>query len=138
MIVLIIAISVTLILLGIIIFVTIFRVRKRRNLPDYFKKEWLAVQRLCASKDTWALAVMSADKLLDEALKAKHMKGKSMGERMVSAQRQIGDNDSAWFAHNMAKKLMANSKYLLRESEAKKALVGVGRVLKDMELLHDK
>lgn len=112
--------------------------RKRRNPPGYFQKEWLAVQRLCARKDSWALAVINADKLLDRALKTKRMKGKSMGERMVSAQRQIGDNDSAWFAHNMAKKLSADTGYVMRESEAKKALVGVGRVLKDMGLLRDK
>lgn len=126
------------VLVGVILAIVFKKAKKKKNLPNHFRERWLAVQRLCAKKDTWALAVMSADKLLEEGLRAKRLKGKSMGERMVSAQRQFTDNDSVWYAHNLAKKLMSNPKYALRESEAKKALVGVGRALRDLELINGK
>lgn len=124
----------------IILGVTIFTVRllKRRKQPKRFKESWLEIQRLCASKQTWGLAVINADKLLEKALKLKHYKGKTMGERMVAAQREISDNDSLWYAHNLAKKILDDKSAALRESQAKKALVGVGKGLRDLGLLDGK
>ncbi len=112
--------------------------KKRRQRPLKFREKWLQIQRLCASKETWTQAVIGADKLLESALKQKRFKGKSMGERMVAAQRQFSDNDAVWYAHNLAKKLIADSKITLREAEAKKSLVGVRQALRDLGILNDK
>ncbi len=112
--------------------------RKKRKLPAYFSQKWLDVQRLCASKDTWAKAVTDADNLLDQALKKRRFKGKSMGERMVAAQRKFSNNDGVWYAHNLAKKLLAHPRTALRESEIKKALIGVRQALRDLEFLNGK
>ncbi len=115
----------------------LFRRRKKLD-PLHFKAEWIAVQKLCASKETWPLAVMNADKLLDEALKKSRLKGKSMGERLVEAQRQLTDNDAVWFAHNLSKKLLADSISRLREADVKRSLVGFRQALRDLGALHDK
>jgi len=106
--------------------------------PDYFKQQWLELQKFCASRETWPLAVITADKLLDEALKKSHQKGKSMGERLVSAQHELSNNDSVWFAHNLAKKLVGEVTIKLREADVKKSLVGVRQALRDLGALHDK
>ena len=106
--------------------------------PLYFKQQWLELQKFCASRETWPLAVINADKLLDEALKKRRLKGKSMGERLVSAQRQLSNNDGVWFAHNLAKKLVGEASLKLRESDVKKSLVGVRQALRDLGALHDK
>ena len=103
-----------------------------------FQEQWKELQKYCASKETWALAVVDADKLLDEALKKKGIKGKSMGERLVEAQRQLSDNDGVWFAHNLAKKLLEDSVSRLREADVKKSLVGVRQALRDLGALNDK
>lgn len=111
---------------------------RRKLKTKKFLAEWKELQKFCSNKDTWALAVINADKLLDEALKKKKIKGKSMGERLVGAQRQISDNDSVWFAHNLAKKLLEDSVNRLRESDVKKSLVGVRQALRDLGALNDK
>lgn len=103
--------------------------------PAAFKQKWHELQKMCANKETWPLAVLSADKLLDEALKKNRFKGKSMGERMVAAQRQLSDNDSVWFAHNLAKKIAAESVKRLRETDVKRSLVGVRQALRDLGAL---
>ncbi len=121
-----------------LVWLIVAKVLKRRDLPNWFSQQWLSVQRLCSSKETWVLAVINADKLLDRGLKVKHLKGKSMGERLVSAQRQLSDNDSVWYAHNLAKKLLLDTKINLREAEAKKALVGVRQALRDLGVLNGK
>ena len=114
------------------------RVFGGRVKPQKFKQKWLDLQRLCASRETWPLAVITADKLLDEALKKKHFKGKSMGERLVSAQHQIKDNDGVWYAHNLAKKLLDKTSVKLREGDVKRSLVGVRKALRDLGALNEK
>jgi hypothetical protein len=109
--------------------------RRNRIKPAKFKEQWTELQKFCKSKDTWALAVINADKLLDEALRKKRLKGKSMGERLVEAQKLLTDNDSVWFAHNMAKKLLDESYGKLKETDVKKSLVGVRQALRDLGAL---
>jgi hypothetical protein len=108
---------------------------RRKIKPAKFKERWKELQKLCGSKDTWTLAVINADKLLDEALKKKHFKGKSMGERLVEAQRQLTDNDAVWFAHNLAKKLLNETAGKLKESDVKKSLIGFRQALRDLGAL---
>ncbi|MBI5906565.1 hypothetical protein HY857_00740, partial [Candidatus Saccharibacteria bacterium] len=72
---------------------------------DYFQKHWLELLQRVKTSDGMILAVIDADKLLDEALKKRNYKGKTMGERLVSAQRSLTDNDSVWYAHKLRNRL---------------------------------
>lgn len=108
---------------------------RRKIKPAKFKEQWKELQKFCKSKETWPLAIINADKLLDEALKKKRLKGKSMGERLVDAQKLFTDNDSVWFAHNLAKKIMAETAGKLKENEVKKSLVGFRQALRDLGAL---
>ncbi|MCA9331236.1 hypothetical protein KC957_04235 [Candidatus Saccharibacteria bacterium] len=97
-----------------------------------FVASWQELQGYCKNKATWPQAVMSADKLLDAALKKRHFKGKTMGERLVAAQNSLSDNDMVWTAHNMAKKIMDAPDISLREKDVKLALIGFRQALKDL------
>lgn len=115
------------------------RIIPRRKLKlTHYKTQWKEVQKFCSSRETWGLAVINADKLLDEALKKKRFKGKSMGERLVAAQHEFNDNDAVWRAHNLAKKLLEDSVSTLREADVKKSLVGVRQALRDLGALNEK
>ncbi len=103
---------------------------------DQFLGDWKELQGYCRDKATWPQALAEADKLLDKALKRRKFKGKSMGERMVSAQRAITDNDRLWFAHNLAKKIIADPKTRLKEADVKTALIGFRQALKDIGALN--
>lgn len=100
--------------------------------PVYFQEKWKEAQAFCKDKSTWPLAVINADKLLDEALKRRRFKGKTMGERMVAAQRELSDNDGAWFAHKLRNRLVHEADVKLKESDVKKALIGIRQALKDL------
>lgn len=116
--------------------VIIIRMPKRLK-ADKFSARWKDLQCHCRDKENWPKALTEADKLLDRALKKRKFKGKSMGERMVSAQRVFTQNDSVWFAHNLYKKVTANPKLKLRESDVKDALVGFRQALRDLGALQD-
>jgi len=109
--------------------------RPRTLNVDYFKKRWDELQKLCADKETWALAVINADKLLDEALKKTHVKGKTMGERLVSAQHTFTNNDSVWFGHKLRNKLVHETDTKIRQKDIRAALVGFRQALKDLRAL---
>lgn len=102
---------------------------------DDFTAKWRELQKLCRDKTTWPNAIEQADRLLDTALKKRKFKGNSMGERMVSAQRTFTNNDMAWFAHNLYKKITSDPNSKLKESEVKDALVGFRQALRDLGAL---
>jgi hypothetical protein len=123
-----------LVVLGILAFIFFKRIPRRLK-TDKFAKEWKQLQAYCKDKKTWPDALSEADKLLDTALKKRKFKGKSMGERMVSAQRAISNNDAMWFGHNLYKKITAEPKSRLSEADMKAALVGFRGALKDIGAL---
>jgi hypothetical protein len=100
-----------------------------------FTERWNEAQKLCASKNTWPLAIINADKLLDDALKQSHYKGKTMGERLVSAQRDLSDNDAVWFAHKLRNKLVHEEFGDLKKREVQKVLLGFRQALRDLGAL---
>lgn len=81
------------------------------------------------------LAVIDADKLLDDALKKRHFRGKTMGERLVSAQRSLSDNDAVWYAHKLRNRLVHEPDIKLKKKEAQTALTGFRQGLKDLGAL---
>lgn len=113
----------------------LYRFLPRRLKTDLFFDDWKDLQAYCRDKTTWPTAVIAADKLLDKALKKRKYKGKRMGERMVSAQRDVTNNDQLWFAHNLAKKIIADPAIKLKEADVKSALMGFRQALRDLGAL---
>jgi hypothetical protein len=111
--------------------------KKRFARPDVkkFTERWNEAQKLCASKNTWPLAIINADKLLDDALKRTHYKGKTMGERLVAAQRDLSDNDSVWFAHKLRNKIVHEEYGDLKKRDVQKVLMGFRQALRDLGAL---
>jgi hypothetical protein len=100
-----------------------------------FHERWQEVQGFCKSKNTWPLAIINGDKLLDDALKSRRYKGKTMGERLVAAQRDLSDNDSVWFGHKLRNKLVHEETPPLKQNEVMRVLSGFRQALKDLGAL---
>lgn len=112
----------------------IIKIPKRLK-EEHFGSQWKELQAFCKDKEQWPDALKEADKLLDKALKKRKFKGKTMGERMVSAQRTFTDNDGAWFAHNVYKKVTNDPNFKLREKDVRNALIGFRQALRDLGAL---
>jgi hypothetical protein len=98
--------------------------RAPRMNQQYFQQKWLELLARVKTPEGMMLAVIDADKLLDEALKKRHFRGKTMGERLVSAQRLISDNDAVWYAHKLRNRLVHEPNVRLKKKEAQTALAG--------------
>jgi hypothetical protein len=129
------------IIAGVILLILVFGVgfllkRKPKGLnQDYYRDQWQTLQKLCKDKSTWPLAIIDADKLLDDVLKRCRYKGKTMGERLVSAQRDIKDNDGVWYGHKLRNRLVHENNVKLTERDVKEALLGIRAGLKDLGAL---
>lgn len=112
------------------------RLRKPKLNIIHFKNRWDEVQGLCKDSQTWPLAIINSDKLLDEALKKHRYKGKTMGERLVAAQRELSDNDGVWHAHKLRNKLVHEDNLPpLKKKEVISSLAALRQALKDLGAL---
>ena len=120
------------VLVIIIALVIIYRRVPQKLNQKKIEAQWKKIQSYCREKANWPKALEESDKLLNRCLKKRRFKGKSMGEKMVSAQRLLSDNDGLWYAHNLYKKLRDNQTKKLRESDLKVALVAYRQALRDL------
>jgi hypothetical protein len=129
--------AIAVVFIGIVAGLLVLYRRPRKLKTNRFQEKWRNLQKMCASKDTWAQAVIDADKLLDEALKRRRFAGKTMGERLTKAQRLLTDNEGVWFGHKLRSKLESDSAAKLKEADVKQALLGIRQALKDLGAFTD-
>lgn len=128
------AIALGVVLAAVIGAIVFFKFPKKIN-QQQFMDRWKRLQQRCGDETQWALAIVEADDLLAEALKKKKFKGKSVGERLVEAQKHFSDNDAVWFGHKLRTKLDMNPDLHLTKNDVQKALVGLRQGLKDIGAL---
>lgn len=126
------------IIFGVIILALLskFAPRRQSRLDQaFFQQQWAELLARVKTPEGMVLAIVDADKLLDHALKKHHFKGKTMGERLVSAQRRLSDNDAVWYAHKLRNRLVHEPNVKLKKKEAQAALAGFRQGLKDLGAL---
>ncbi len=122
--------------LAVLALITLVARRSKKGLnTEYFQAKWKELQAGLNNPDKWPMAVIQADSLLDEALKKRRFKGKTMGERLVAAQRTLTDNDATWFAHKLRNRLVHETSTDLTKKEVQKALMGLRQALRDLGAL---
>lgn len=111
------------------------RRRPKKLNAEKFQASWKEVHALCRSQETWPLAIINGDKLLDDALKRCRYRGKTMGERLVAAQRDLSDNDAVWYGHKLRNKLVHEEVGKLSKDDVIDALAGIRQALRDLGAL---
>jgi hypothetical protein len=126
------------IVFGVVVLFIISRLARARAPKlnhEYFQYQWAELLARVKTPEGMVLAIVDADKLLDQALKKRHFKGRTMGERLVAAQRFISDNDAVWYAHKLRNRLVHEPNVRLKKKEAQNALAGFRQGLKDLGAL---
>lgn len=117
---------------AIAIIVLLIRKLPKRLRRSKITQKWRDIQNLCSERHNWPQAILLADQLLNDVLRIKRKDGKTMGERMVSAQRDFSNNDAIWQAHKLANRIRQTRETSLKESEVKQALVAFRQALRDL------
>ena len=84
---------------------------------------------------TYQMAVLSADKLLDKALRDSGVSGETMGERLKSAKNRFSKINDVWFAHKVRNRIAHEPEMKLNYPTTKRVLAIFKKALKELGAL---
>lgn len=120
--------------ISLLIFMSLTRRGTRKHLDqDKYRSRWLAItQNAGSTSQSWQFAIVSADKLLDSALKERGISGKTMGERMKSGKAHFSNLDSVWRAHKLRNRIAHEDNIQVSKRQTDEALKVFKRALTDL------
>ena len=100
----------------------------------FFQARWSEIEKLMEVKKemNYKLAVIEADKLLDEALKQMFFPGGTTFDRLKFATYKFQKLKETWWAHKVRNEVVHNVSYALRHNEAQKVLELFNKALRTL------
>lgn len=123
---------------GLILLAVISMTRNRAPGLDIetFRSKWLKIESSVLGEEASShLAILNADKLLDEALKARGFKGKTMGSRMKNAGTTLSNNNAVWAAHKLRNRIAHESDVSIQAKTVRYTLQSFKKALQDLGAL---
>lgn len=124
--------------IGITLLIVISLTKRGGKLLDQekYRSRWLEItQNAGNTSESWQFAIMSADKLLDSALRDRGVGGETLGERLKSAKPYISNIDGVWRAHKLRNRIAHDDGVRVTHRQAAEALKIFKRALIDLGAL---
>jgi hypothetical protein len=101
---------------------------------EKYRIKYLAIENQLKRDEasSYYLTVLNADKLVDQALKERGLRGTTMAERMKNFNSHFSDRNGVWLAHKLRNKIAHESDARVTYDEARYALASFKRALKDL------
>lgn len=101
---------------------------------DKYRLRWLQIEQQLKKDEpsSYHLTVLNADKLLDQALREKGVKGNTMGERMKNIKDTWSNANNVWTAHKLRNQIAHETDVRVSYEDARRALSGFKQALKDL------
>ncbi len=101
---------------------------------DHYRAKWLSIEHQLKQDEPSSrhLVVLNADKLLDQALKDRGVKGTTMGERLKSSAQLFSNRNNIWSAHKLRNQIAHESDVNVSHDAARRALESFKQALKDI------
>lgn len=116
--------------------VVIFWTRKGPRPFDIekYRSNWLNIEQSLRQDEpaSYTLAVLNADKLLDQAMRDKGCSGKTAAERMKTAQHKWSRREDVWQAHKLRNKIAHETNFTVNYDTAKRAVYTFKQALKEL------
>ena len=127
---------ISILVIGILLAVVIALTKKSTPQLDVnkYRLKWLDIERQLKRDEpsTCLLAVLNADKLLDQALRERGTKGDTMGERMKTIKDTWSNANAVWGAHKLRNHIAHEPDAQVSYEDARRALGGFKQALKDI------
>lgn len=124
---------------GGILFAIITLTRKGPSRLDIekYRSRWITIEQQLKRNESqsYHMAVVNADKLLDQALKEKGINGETMAMRMKVMQRMWSHANAVWAAHKLRNRIAHEPDVNASYDDARRALAAYKEALKDMGAL---
>lgn len=101
---------------------------------DHYRVKWLAIEQQLKKDQpaSFSLTVLNADKLLDQALRERGLKGQTMAERMKSGATLFSNRNNLWTAHKLRNRIAHETDVRVSYDDARYALSYFKQALKDV------
>ena len=106
--------------------------------PEHWRARWDVIKaHLDSNRETdWKIAVIEADKLVDEAFGRAGFPGATFGDVLMNiAPGNLVSLDGVWWAHKVRNRLAHETDYFLRYTEARQAIAYYEAALHELRLL---
>ena len=111
--------------------------RKKTTLDrEEFRKRWQTIEQIkTQGQSGLTLAIIEADKLLDQALKQAGHPGATMGDRLKGARNTFRSTDDIWQAHKLRNRIAHETDINLNQFAVDRALGQFKAGLRDLGAL---
>lgn len=119
---------------GLVLLVGLGQFTRRRSGLDskYYRDKWAKIEQVQKMGEPgWQVAIIQADKLLDQALKERGFSGETMGDRLKSSHA----GDKVWAAHKIRNRIAHEADVKLNPVMVSQALRGFKQGLKNVGAL---
>lgn len=101
---------------------------------DKYRSRWMDVEQQLRRDEvsSYHLCILNADKLLDQALREKGLKGSTMAERMKQMKGKWTYSDALWSAHKLRNKIAHETDVRIDYDGTRRALIAFKQALKDV------
>lgn len=101
---------------------------------DKFRSRWMRIESQLqrTNEASYTVAIMEADKLLDQALRERGLQGKTMADRMKQCQGKWTNGNGVWAAHKLRNRLAHEADVHIDYERSRQALVSFKQALKDI------
>lgn len=123
------------IVLGAVLFAFITLSKRGGRLDvEKYRVGWLAIEQSIVKGDesTYHLAILNADKLVDQALRERGYDGQTMGERIKATRGQLSHRNDLWTAHKLRNRIAHETGVRVNYMQTRRALSGFKHTLKDL------
>lgn len=101
---------------------------------EKYRLRWLGIEKQLTRENSanLSMVVLEADKLLDQALRERGIKGETMGARMKIAKDTWSNANAVWTAHKLRNQIAHESDVVVGYDDARRALGAFKQALKDI------
>ena len=121
---------------GILIFVAILLTGKRGHHfnIEYYQSQFLSIENKLRKENpnSFSIAIIEGDKLLDRAMTEAGIPGKTMGERLKKSGQRFSELNSIWHAHKLRNAIAHEPGFEISYQQAKNAIDAYKKALKDL------
>ncbi len=129
-------IAIVMIGLGLLVVISLTRRGGSVLNQDKYRSEWMKIMSSVTSDaHSWQFAVLSADKLLDQAMRERGIAGETMGDRLKNATSQLSGIDRVWTVHKLRNRIAHESNVAVSRRQTGEALKVFKRALADLGAL---
>ena len=126
-------------IVGLLVLGTVFFTRKGPRPIDVerYRSRWLSIEQGVKRDEpnSYVVALLNADKLLDQALQDRGFNGTKTAERMKAANAKWSNADAVWSAHKLRNRVAHEQDIKVSFDETRRALSGFKQALKELGAL---